>query len=175
MSTSPRVWTDFDEFFRTEFLCVVGFVVKAGVGRDEARDAAQEAMADAFRLWSGLTNPSAWVRRAAYGHAMRHYSRDQEGYRRALAGGWAAPQTVTDPWAAIHEGPAVAVLLAKLPVRQRMVMAWHLDGFDVAEIAEQLHIRPATVRSTLRHARTRLQKLLDNPAQQLEGGENGGR
>ncbi|NBH03416.1 sigma-70 region 4 domain-containing protein, partial [Amycolatopsis sp. SID8362] len=49
-------------------------------------------------------------------------------------------------------------LLASLPGRQRMVLAWSLDGFTPAQIADALRIAPATVRSTLRHVRERLRR-----------------
>lgn len=49
-------------------------------------------------------------------------------------------------------------LLATLPGLQRTVLAWSLDGFTPAEIAQALRVDPATVRSNLRHVRERLRR-----------------
>jgi RNA polymerase sigma-70 factor (ECF subfamily) len=39
-----------------------------------------------------------------------------------------------------------------------MILAWSLDGFTPAQIAQALRIAPATVRSNLRHVRERLRR-----------------
>jgi RNA polymerase sigma-70 factor (ECF subfamily) len=39
-------------------------------------------------------------------------------------------------------------------------MAWNIDGFEPQEIARQLGMSPATVRSNLRHARKKLATAL---------------
>jgi RNA polymerase sigma factor (sigma-70 family) len=49
--------------------------------------------------------------------------------------------------------------------RQREVLVWTYDGATPAEIAEELGMKPATVRSTLRNARVQLRRL------RAEGGE----
>jgi DNA-directed RNA polymerase specialized sigma24 family protein len=62
-----------------------------------------------------------------------------------------------EPDQADQVGPDQAVrAIQQLPRQQRLVMAWHLDGFDTKEISDQLNMPPATVRSHLRHARGRL-------------------
>jgi RNA polymerase sigma-70 factor (ECF subfamily) len=49
--------------------------------------------------------------------------------------------------------------------RQRQILAWTYDGATPAEIAAELGMHPATVRSTLRNARAALRRL------RAEGGE----
>ncbi len=49
--------------------------------------------------------------------------------------------------------------MSKLPARQRQVMAWYYDGYSAVEIAENLGMPVATVRSNLRHARETLRRL----------------
>jgi RNA polymerase sigma factor (sigma-70 family) len=148
----------FDEFFRQETKTLIAFVRRAaGVSQEQAQDAVQDAMIKAYPVWADLTSPRAWIRVTAYRNAVLDAVRTHDGVLRAVAGGWTA---------ATHHDPDVVVLsceheqllryLADLPKRQRIVMAWHLDDFGNDEIAEQLKMAPATVRSNLRHARKAL-------------------
>ena len=51
--------------------------------------------------------------------------------------------------------------LSTLPRRQRdTFLLVHVDGYTTAEVATILGVRPATVRSNLRHARKRLRTLM---------------
>lgn len=153
--------SEFDEFFRRDFGRLVAFLIKMNFDRATAEDAAAEAMSAACRAWATVDNAGAWVRKVAYRTALRLSRRGTEGLRKAISGGW-VPTTsdyaVEDTLAAVVEQPQIEYLLAKLPERQRLVLAWHLDGFTNAEIARGLGLAPATTRSTLRHARERLKK-----------------
>jgi RNA polymerase sigma-70 factor, ECF subfamily len=51
-------------------------------------------------------------------------------------------------------------VVATLPPRQRVVLERTIDGASISEIARELAVSEATVRSLLRHARYRLSKLL---------------
>ncbi|GGN26354.1 RNA polymerase sigma factor [Lentzea pudingi] len=166
---------DFDDFFRCEFARLVAFLVKMNFDRATSEDSASEAMLAARGKWATLRYPRAWVRKAAYGNAVESIERSREGIRRALSGGWlntSNDHSVDDTLAAVVEQPQVEYLLAKLPERQRLVFAWHLDGFTNVEIAEALEMTSATVRSTLRHARDRLKKEFEGAAgpESAEGG-----
>ncbi|MDX8052981.1 sigma-70 family RNA polymerase sigma factor [Lentzea sp. BCCO 10_0798] len=166
---------DFDDFFRREFGHLVAFLVKMNFDRATSEDAAVDAMVAARSSWATLTCASAWVRKAAYRIALKSSLRNREGVRRAISGGWLnAPNdhSVDDTLAAIVEQPQVEYLLAKLPERQRLVLAWHLDGFTNVEIAEALEMTSTTVRSTLRHAKDRLKKEFEGTAgsESVEGG-----
>lgn len=167
---------DFDDFFRREFGRLVAFLVKMNFDRATSEDAAVDAMIAARRSWVTLDCASAWVRKAAYRIALKSSQRDQEGIKRAISGGWlnaSNDHSVDDTLAAIVEQPQVEYLLAKLPERQRLVLAWHLDGFTNIEIAEALDMSSTTVRSTLRHAKDRLKKEFEAAAgrESEEGGE----
>ncbi len=174
MSAPTQTWADFDDFFRDNLAALQAFVIKSGFSREEAADAAQEAMVGACRAWDYISTPRAWVYRVAIRSAIRAAARQTDGIRRAVAGGWAtsSQQAAADQLAAVDEQPLVEVLLARLPDRQRAVIAWHLEGFDIGEIAELLEMKPATVRSTLRHARQRL--LRERGPAEPQGGARGG-
>jgi RNA polymerase sigma factor (sigma-70 family) len=154
---------DFDEFYRREIGPLVAFVRRAGFGWHQACDAAQEAMVRAYATWSELHQPRAWVRRTAYRHATSDAARTNESVKRAVVGGWTV-STHTDPEVAIlgYEHEQLLKALGSLPVQQRLVMAWTLDGFTNHEIARQLQMSTATVRSNLRHARNALKAVYLN-------------
>lgn len=151
----------FAEFFREEFRPLVPFLQKIGFEKEQAQDAAQEAMTCAYRSWSHIDrSPRGWVRTAAYRIACNHAQRAREEPLRAVAGGWATSAHYdVDVVENIEEHELLLRLLQQLPHRQRLVMAWHLDGFDTNEISDQLNMSPATVRSTLRHARDQLKRF----------------
>lgn len=77
----------------------------------------------------------------------------------SLAIGSRLPTTTLTLVEAIEEHSLLLRLLQQPPRQQRLVMAWHLDGFDASEISDQLNMPPATVRSNLRHARNRLKEF----------------
>lgn len=166
---------DFDDFFRREFGHLVAFLVKMNFDRATSEDAAVDAMIAARSNWAMLKCASAWVRKASYHNALKASQRNREGVKRAISGGWLNgpnDHSVDDTLAAVVEQPQVEYLLAKLPERQRLVLAWHLDSFTNAEIAEALEMTPATVRSTLRHAKDRLKKEFEGTGRESEeGGE----
>jgi RNA polymerase sigma-70 factor (ECF subfamily) len=151
---------DFSEFYSREIGLLVAFVRRAGYGWHQASDAAQEAMVRALVAWSELQQPRAWLRTVAPRIAANEAARNGEGIQRAVAGGW-LDSTHTDPETAIlgYEHEQLLADLAALPERQRLVMAWALDGFDHNEISEQLEMSRATVRSNLRHARKALKAV----------------
>jgi RNA polymerase sigma factor (sigma-70 family) len=161
LGRSRRHSEHFDEFFEREFAPLVAFVIKAGFRLQDAEDAAAEAMVCACRRWADLVSPRGWVRKAAYHIATNQAERGRDGVARAVAGGWCerGSHDDADRCAIVEEQHEILRLLARLPKQQRLAMALYLDGFDNAEIAEQLDVSPATVRSTLRHARERLKTV----------------
>ena len=144
---------EFDAFFRADFPALVAFLCKAGFEVETARDDAAEAMLHALEAWPIIEDPRAWVRRVA-GRLI-----DASGEARAdwaLAGDPRDDEALTG---LVEQHAGLIDLLAALPCKQRMVLAWSLDGFTPSQIAEALRIAPATVRSTLRHVRERLRRL----------------
>ncbi|HEY0689412.1 MAG TPA: sigma-70 family RNA polymerase sigma factor [Kribbella sp.] len=149
----------FDAFFALGFAPLVAFLQKAGIEREEAKDAAAEAMACAFQNWGGIAHPKAWVRAAAWRIATRQVQRQRDGLARAMVGDWTVAAHEDDSQLrARDEYRWVLTVLSCLPAQQRLVMAWHLDGFDTSEIADCLGISAASVRSHLRFARQRLKQ-----------------
>lgn len=154
----------FEEFFSNEFGPLVAFLMKNGFERELAKDAASEAMTCAYKEWYRIELPRAWVRTVAYRIALKQAQRALEESRRAAAGGWTMCEhydvDVVELAVEIAEEDELLLrLLERLPPRQRIVMVWHLDGFDAKEISGHLGMPEATVRSNLRHARRRLKVM----------------
>ncbi len=143
---------EFDAFFRADFPALVAFLCKAGFEVEPARDVAAEVMLHALEAWPTLEDPRAWVRRAA-GRLL-----DAPGDARADWTLTGDPRKDEELAGLVEQHAGLIDLLASLPGKQRTVLAWSLDGFTPAQIAEALRIAPATVRSTLRHVRERLRR-----------------
>lgn len=116
---------------------------------------AQSAFSQAYPVWNRIRVPRAWLRTVA----VRAYWRS------------AVPETPTDgppelpdPASAPGATPVelgeqerlVLRALAGLPVKQRQVLAWTIDGYAPGEIAAVLGEDPAAVRQNLRRARRNL-------------------
>lgn len=133
--------------------------------RDLAEELAAEALARVVRDWdtiSAMAAPGAYAHRTAINMANSWFRR-QAAHRRALARK-GQPQLVhVDP--DIVTATVIREAVAALPRQQRAAVALHhLAGFTTAEVADQLGVAPATVRSNLHHARRSLREALGGDA-----------
>lgn len=146
----------FSAFYRRFVPTLVGFLMWQGARLPDAADLAQAAMSEAYRYWSTIREPEAWVRRVASRALARHIARvepeDPVGEIPEHSS-LLRPLTDVTAWEQEHE---VLRLLDLLPLRQRQVMAWTLEGYTPAEIAAELKITPEAVRSGLKRARSAL-------------------
>jgi RNA polymerase sigma-70 factor, ECF subfamily len=146
---------EFEAFYTAVFGRLVGQVYLITGDLHEAEDAVQEALTRAATRWPQLrtyTTPETWVRRVAINLA-------RDGLRRArrrlvlaarLRGRAEAP-------AASEEELAVTQALAALPPAQRaVIVAHHVFGLPVEEIAAQLGMPVGTVKSRLARGRQTL-------------------
>ncbi len=137
-----------------------------------AEELAQDAFADAFRRWDTvgrLDRPGAWVRRAVVNRATSHH-RHRAVEHRVLATVDARAAREADGRAADRTGdgaaerigdPAFWAAVRSLPERQAAAVALHyLEDRPVAEIADILDCRPATVKVHLHRGRLTLAKRL---------------
>jgi RNA polymerase sigma factor (sigma-70 family) len=160
----PRTDDEFNAFFRKDYPALVRHLVMLGFEVQLAKHAAQEAMTMAYRGWSGVREPKAWVRIVGKRVANRQYTKHAAEWRLHAENpgvGAPVPSEEADPqrrWESRIEEQAVLDALLCLPPQQRQVMAWRFDGFTPAEIAAHLGKPGSTVRSHLRHARDLLKK-----------------
>jgi DNA-directed RNA polymerase specialized sigma24 family protein len=113
-------------------------------------------MLDLFRHWDTVTAPHAYARTTAtriYLRIRKNAKRERDAIRRSQT----RHQTHS-----VFDGDVEYVmdLLTRLPIEQREIMAWTIDGYEPSEIAELTGRTAATVRSHLRHARRKLAQML---------------
>lgn len=166
----------FDDLYESEWSGLVALGWTLTGSWQTAEELVQDAFADAYARWpdvAGMDRPGAWVRRAVVNRsASVHRSRSAErrantrwGTRSGVdadtsstdATGDRATSRVADPefWAAVRS----------LPERQAAAVALHyLEDLPVAEIAEVLGCRPATVKVHLHRGRQALARRLSDDA-----------
>jgi RNA polymerase sigma-70 factor (ECF subfamily) len=145
----------FSEFYRNFVPTLVGFLLWQGVPLREAADIAQETMILAYRRWNTIHTPQAWARRVASQMWARRIASTVEDLFPDVPEQRSPLLAIGDAeaWEQRHD---ILRLLSQLPPRQRQVLAWSMDGYTPAEIAEELKMTPEAVRSSLFKARRTL-------------------
>ncbi|MEU0476393.1 RNA polymerase sigma factor [Streptomyces olivaceus] len=153
----------YDDFFRSEFTYLTRHVILLGGTPEEAKDAVQSALIDLLQNWYTVQAPRPWCRKAAAHHFMRSDIKENKADRSARTD-FIARRGSDDSYSLcspLEEWEFIINFVEDHLVGvQRQVMAWSIDGFEPQEIAEQLGMTPATVRSNLRHARKKLATAL---------------
>ncbi|WP_413755034.1 RNA polymerase sigma factor [Streptomyces sp. MMBL 11-3] len=145
---------EFAAFYRTQIRPLVGFLVNLGAGVQSAADIAQDVMTDAYRNWTGITHPKAWVYTAASRALVRKVASVEEPVEKVPEPTSLLPRPdAIAEWETRHDG---ILLVRTLPPRQRQVLAWSLAGFTPADIADRLGLTGETVRANLRKGRLAL-------------------
>lgn len=142
----------FSAYYRGDIDALINFLIWQGARAPDAAECAQDAMIKAHEHWETIMDPRAWVRRTA----SRLWGRRMGSIREVLSD--AVPERsalLRDDigFEAVMERHDVLRRLQALPLRQRQVLAWTMDGFAAPEIAEELGISPAAVRASLHKAR----------------------
>ena len=155
-SCAVRV-ASFEWFYREQASRLAWFVVTAtGATVQEAWDATQTAMTEAWEQWENLAHPKAFVRTVAIRAFFRQipnrkFVSDEpvpDGVDRALS-----PDLVVE----LTESTAHVVgLLQHLTITLRLPFALSLDGFSVQEIAKITGKTEDTVRRNIHRAKKTL-------------------
>jgi RNA polymerase sigma-70 factor (sigma-E family) len=146
----------FDEFFRAH----VGSMVRLGRlitgSAAVGEEIAQDAFAAAYRQWSDLREPAAFVRTAVV-YRSRSYLRRQDVSKRAADRRPSVEPSTVDSYG----DAALRSALAGLNDRQRaaVVLKYWAD-LPEKEIARLLDCRPGTVKSMLSRAIDELRKVV---------------
>lgn len=164
---ATEVRTAWIDFYDTQYHRVVRFVMHNGACLQEAQDAVQEAFTESWAMmdsqpdrWLAVTSKEAWIRAVA----LRRYRRPPgPRIRPRLAEGAAIPDLP-------HLGPGpdelttqtqtVLEALRSLDEQARAVMAFYLDDFPTATIADALDITEQRVRDVKKKARAALKTAL---------------
>jgi len=154
---------DFSKFYLETTPDLIAFLRYLGASYHLAADCVQETMLRALPpRWQTLRNPRAWCRTTCRNSYLRHVERTREFPTSDIAGLGRILLPPDQELRILEEQHDVVHLLRQLPEKRRDVMAFMLDGASTAEIAASLDMNEATVRSTIRYARTQLESLLQN-------------
>lgn len=152
----------FGDLFRATYAPLVRTLAIVHGDRDAAADAVQDAFLQALRHWrrvSRYDDPAAWVRRVALNrlaNRRRSRNRREAALRRlhVVVGQQRVEASVTD------EVGLLAAIRA-LPERQRTAVAlYYLLDLPTSEVAGQMQVSEATVRSHLHDARLALKERI---------------
>jgi RNA polymerase sigma-70 factor (ECF subfamily) len=149
---------EFTAFYTAELPGLLTFLGRWGAQPADAADAAQEAFIELRMRWVGIRKRRAYLRQVAKNYLIGLAKRPRRDVEHAVRGRWIDLEAVE----AVYGATEVALVmqsLARLPGRQRQVLAWFYDGYSIPEIAAELGMSRSTVRSNLRHARERLRLL----------------
>ncbi|MFD4880549.1 RNA polymerase sigma factor [Streptomyces sp. NPDC058420] len=117
-----------------------------------AADIAQDTTAKAYRRWTQLHKPRAWVHTVASRAVIRTIAAVNEDLVEPVPEPTSlrsCPNTNVE-W---EERYDMLLILQSLPFRQRQVLAWTLAGYKPSNIAEELRLPSETVRASLAKAR----------------------
>lgn len=145
---------EFSAFYRSGIRPLVAFLINQGATVHVAADIAQDAMTAAYRRWTDLRSPRAWVHTVASRALVRQFAALEEDLVDDLpepTSLLARPDDIAE-WESLH---TLRPLLESLPPRQRQVLAWTFAGFTPADIATHVGggLTAETVRANLKKAR----------------------
>lgn len=170
---SMRDQNGFVAFYETSYSRIVGQILVVVGSLAEAEDITQEAFVRAAARWDRIGEydaPEAWVRRVAMNLAFNTVQRTRRRAMILLRG----HRETTAPEPSV-ERVALTQAMASLPLRYRAVIALHyMADLSVQQVAEELELPPATVRTRLARGRRRLAELLDDSLEPLPGEVTGG-
>jgi RNA polymerase sigma factor (sigma-70 family) len=149
----------FVKFYRASVPRLVVFVRMLGASCEDAADIVQDTMILTYRRWGTINHPDAYARRVASRALIRRVTNAREIPSDRLDGRpLLRPSAPIAEWEDRHE---ILRVMDLLPPRQRQVMAWSLDGYTPAQIADELKVTPEAVRASLRKARVAVRGYLD--------------
>ncbi|MFE6776663.1 RNA polymerase sigma factor [Streptomyces sp. NPDC057702] len=150
---------DFTLYYRQHMPKLIRFLMRYGANPYEAADAAQAAFIEAFRSWHLIESRAAWLRTVA----VRMFLRQSPHPEEELTDAAPEREVFSSPLETVvlrEQETHVYAALGRLPMKQRQVLAWHMDGFSTSEMAAALGMTSAAVRQNLARARAQLKDHL---------------
>ncbi len=150
----------FNAVFHARFVPLVAFLISAGGTRQDAEDAAQSACVELAATWHRVECPQPWLRTTAYRMWLKSVHRIRPDELTESI----SESPMRDHSDDVAERLALVQLLRCLPLLQRTVMAFEIDGCQPSETAKALGMPAVNVRQNLRRARQNLERLMDEDA-----------
>jgi RNA polymerase sigma-70 factor, ECF subfamily len=154
----PESEQEFDRFYESVRLPLIGQVYLLIGDLQEAEDLVQEALVRAWRQWdqvARLDDPQGWTRRVVHNLAISHLRYRKVRLRQVVRRIETSPEpTALD--ADLLSG------LRRLPLNQRRALVLTaIGGLSTAEVAEEMKAKEGTVRVWLSRGRAQLATTLD--------------
>jgi RNA polymerase sigma-70 factor (ECF subfamily) len=150
----------FDEFFDATYSRVLAYARFLARNMVDAEQAAVDAYAAAAKQWGRVGDfeaKEAYVRRIVWQKLAKEHRRRQRRWGADVRG--PVPAAPTDPELSA-EVRTVLALIPSLPPKQRAVLILCCQEYTSEEIAQQLGMKPSTVRTHLERGRRRLRDAL---------------
>lgn len=174
-ATLMKVRAEWIDFYDAQFHRVVRFVMRTGASQDAARDAAQEAFLESWKLldrnpggWQEILHKEAWIRKVA----LLRYGRPPGRRRRPLIADGEIPDR-SGPGPGHDEltvqAQSVLDALRTLDQESRSVIAYDMDGIPADVIAREMGISSQRVRDIRKKARAALKRWLASERESREG------
>lgn len=159
----------YDEMFRREYPRLVRTATMILGDREQARDIAQDAMAQLFKDWDHVSTherPGAWVRRVCIRMATRARTRRDKIDAASLR---VSGSTADDP-AATVDGFEIWAAVLLLPMNQRAaIVLRYAEDLSTDDIGDILGCDSSTVRVHLHRGRTALGVTLGEEVEDVVG------
>lgn len=159
---------EFIAFCDQQYKPLLQFLMNAGASFPQAQDAAQDSFGDGWELvrsgaWAQVRNPPGWIRTVGLRRYYRY--RDRASREVPVLDLADAPQPGPCPAELAEQTLTVMNLLHSLPVRERVALAFQIDGFSCRETAAYLGLTEQDVQNLRKKARKTIDKLDQiNPA-----------
>jgi RNA polymerase sigma-70 factor (ECF subfamily) len=151
----------FDEFFDATYGRILAYARFLARNMVDAEQAAADAYAATAKQWGrvgGFEAREAYVRRIVWQKLGKEHRRQRRRWGAETRRGPVSPRP-TDPELSA-EVRMVLDLIPKLPPKQRAVLILCCQEYTSEEIAQELGMKPSTVRTHLARARRRLRDAL---------------
>jgi DNA-directed RNA polymerase specialized sigma24 family protein len=150
---------EFGTCYQAEMSPLTSFLIKCGSDPDDAPETAQDAFRELFEQWKTVDEPKRWLRKVAFPLFLRQPVRNaappEENHDKPISSG------VSSGFDFSEEEQRFIATIHLLSTTQRAVLALHIEGFQVPDIAEILGMKPDAVRKNLKEARATLMKSLN--------------
>jgi RNA polymerase sigma-70 factor (ECF subfamily) len=152
-------------FVERESTALLSYFLRRTTSHDDAADLLGDTLLVIWRRESSIPTDQTEARMWMFGVARRVLSgeRRSRSRRDALSERLGARLSAIAPSSADEDHSGVRAAIAMLPETDReIVRLVYWDGFTLAEAAQIMGMRPATARSRMARARTKLRQHLDD-------------
>jgi RNA polymerase sigma-70 factor (ECF subfamily) len=153
---------EFEDLYAKSYPRLVAQLTVITGNLHEAQDCVQEAMCRTWDRWEKVrsySDPEGWTRRVALNLSVSRWRK----LRRLLPLSDAPESEVSAQDDTLMQAVALSNTLADVPQRQREALVLHyVVDLSIEQVANEMGVRPGTVKSMLSRGRTHMKSLLED-------------